>query len=123
MSGFIIEKLSWRNTFGVLCGFYGFSVLLIIFLGDETLYDRESKNVQRPTGFLERVRRLTGIAGVRDSAGRPGIWEVTKDLFSLMLRPYLLLPTFGFVTFITMWTIGIVRYATRFLNLKQRRSN
>lgn len=107
ISGFIIEKLSWRNTFGVLCGFYGFSVLLILLLGDETLYDREKEHdAERPTGFVERVKRITGIAGVRDSAGRPGLWEVTKDLFGLMLRPYLLLPTLFFVTWIVMWTIG-----------------
>jgi MFS family permease len=114
VSGLIIEKLSWRNTFGVLCGFYGLSVLGIILLGDETLYDRENK-VQRQTGFIERVKRLTGIAGVRDASGKPGVWEVTKDLFGLMLRPYLLLPTFGFVTFITMWTIGIVSTITQFV--------
>ena len=99
VSGFIAEKLDWRNNFGVLCGFYGFSVLLIILLGDETLYDREKdgEKVSR-SGVVERIYRLTGIAGVRDCAGRPSLWEVTKDLFGLLLRPYLLLPTFGFVT-------------------------
>ncbi len=34
-------------------------------------------------------------------------WEVTKDLYRPLLRPYLLLPTFGFITGITMWTIEI----------------
>jgi MFS family permease len=99
ISAFLAEKLGWRDNFGVLCGFYGFSVLMILAFGDETLYDREKQGdkVNR-TGVVERIFRLTGIAGVRDSTGRPSLWEVTKDLFGLLARPYLLLPTFGFVT-------------------------
>jgi MFS family permease len=115
ISAFIAEKLSWRNNFGVLCGFFGFSVLLIILCGDETLYDREKTERKHTNGpILERIYRLTGIAGARDCAGRPGLWEVTKDLFGLLLRPYLLLPTFGFITWITMWTIGISSTITQF---------
>ena len=116
VSGFIIEKLSWRNTFGILCGFYGFSILLILLLGDETLYDGDDKKKQEgSSGIVERIKSLTGMAGIRDSAGRPTLWVVTKDLFGLMRRPYLLLPTFGFVTWITMWTIGIVSTITQFV--------
>ena len=116
ISGFIIEKLSWRNTFGILCGFYGFSVFMILLLGDETLYDHDGKkNLDGSSGIMERIKRLTGIAGIRNSAGRPTLWVVTKDLFCLMRRPYLLLPTFGFVTWITMWTIGIVSTITQFV--------
>ena len=116
ISAFISEALNWRENFGVLAGFYGFSVVMVVLLGDETLYDREKterKTASSP--FLERVYRLTGVAGFRDAAGRPGLWEVTKDLFSLLLRPYLLLPTFGFTTWITMWTIGLVSTVTQFV--------
>jgi MFS family permease len=115
ISAFIAEKLSWRQNFGVLCGFFGFSILVILLCGDETLYDRkntESKKASSPV--LERIYRLTGIAGIRDCAGQPKLWEVTKDLFGLLLRPYLLLPTFGFVTWITMWTIGLSSTITIF---------
>jgi hypothetical protein len=116
ISAFVSEGLRWRDNFGVLAGFYGFSVLMVVFLGDETLYNRdttEHKTASSP--ILERIYRLTGVAGVRNCAGRPGLWEVTKDLFSLLLRPYLLLPTFGFTTWITMWTIGIVSTVTQFV--------
>ena len=83
ISGFCAEKLGWRDNFGVLCGFYGFSVLLIILLGDETLYDREKEGQRiRAGGIMERIYRLTGVAGVRDCAGRPAVWEVTKDPLS-----------------------------------------
>ncbi|KAF2093009.1 MFS general substrate transporter [Rhizodiscina lignyota] len=117
VSGFIITKLDWRHTFGVLCGFYGFSVLMILLFGDETLFDRseDRKPIERK-GIAQRVNLMIGIAGISESHGRPGVWEVTKDLFGLLLRPYLLLPTFGFVTWITMWTIGIVSTITIFLS-------
>ena len=116
ISSFIAQKLNWRENFGVLAGFYGFSVLMVVLLGDETLFDREKTERKIASSpFLERVYRLTGVAGVRDCAGRPGLWEVTKDLFSLLLRPYLLLPTFGFTTWITMWTIGIVSTVPQFV--------
>jgi MFS family permease len=95
ISGLIASKLDWRNNFGVLCGFYGFSVLMIVLFGDETLYDRE-KTVEEPRttgGIVEKIHKLTGIYGIRHSAGHPGLWQVTKDLFGLLLRPYLLLPS------------------------------
>ncbi|KAF2429212.1 MFS general substrate transporter [Tothia fuscella] len=108
--------VDWRNNFGILAGFYGFSVLLIILFGDETLYDREKVHEEpRRTGIAEKISKLTGISGFRDCAGRPSLWQVTKDLFGLLLRPYLLLPTFGFVTWITMWTIGIVSTISQFV--------
>lgn len=116
ISSFIAQKLAWRENFGILAGFYGFSVLVIMLFGDETLFDREKtehKTANSP--ILERIYRLTGVAGVRDCAGRPGLWEVIKDLFSLLLRPYLLLPTFGFTTWITMWTIGLVSTIPQFV--------
>lgn len=105
ISAFLAEKLSWRNNFGVLCGFYGFSVLMILAFGDETLYDREKKGEKiTRTGIVERIYRLTGVAGIRDCKGRPSMLEVTKDLFGLLARPYLLLPTFGFVTCTSTFT-------------------
>jgi MFS family permease len=93
LSGFIVEGLDWRNTFGVLAGFYGLSVIMIILFGDETLYNREGFQKPRTPGLKGRIFRLTGIEGVQSTAGRPSVWEVTKDLFSLLTRPYLLIPS------------------------------
>jgi MFS family permease len=102
ISGFIAEKLDWRNNFGVLAGFYGFSVLLIVLFGDETLYDREHKHEPAPTsGIVARIQKLTGITGIRNAANHPKLWEVTKDLFGLLLRPYLLLPSKDFFISLT----------------------
>jgi MFS family permease len=94
IAGFIAEKLDWRNNFGVLAGFYGLSVLLIICFGDETLFDREHHHeAEQSTGIVARISKLTGLYGLRRTAGKPGLWEVTKDLFGLLARPYLLLPS------------------------------
>lgn len=94
-SAFIAEAIPWRQNFGVLCGFYGFSVLVVVLLGDETLYDRDVVLGPKATGFGRRIALLTGLAGFRECAGtnRPTLWRVTLDLFGLLLRPYLLLPS------------------------------
>ena len=109
ISGFIVSKLDWRNTFGILCGFYGLSVLMIILFGDETLYDRESYgqdgHVQQPAkkGFvMERILKLTGVHGIRVRKAHPPFWEVSKDLFGLLRRPHLLLPS-KFITKSHAW--------------------
>lgn len=93
ISAFIAEKLWWKENFGVLCGFYAFSVLMVICFGDETLYDRDGRRRVTSSGFGRRISLLLGIAGFRECAGRPTIWRVTKDQYSLLLRPYLLLPS------------------------------
>jgi len=99
ISGFLIQKLTWVDTFGVLAGFYGLSVLMIIFLGDETLFNRHTalSNGQhaaaKQTGFGRRIMLLLGVAGVKESSSRPGLLEVSKDLFSVFVRPYVFLPS------------------------------
>lgn len=93
LSGLIVSKLDWRNTFGVLCGFYGFSVLMIIFLGEETTYDREGVPEPRKRGIMARIKAITGIQGIKETSNRPSVLEVSKDLFGLLSRPYLLIPS------------------------------
>lgn len=115
ISAFVAEKLSWRNDFAVLCGFYGFSVLCVAFLGDETLYEREKPTQVSSKGFMHRIQLLLGVEGYRHRHGRPTIWATQKHQYSLLLRPYLLLPCFGFVMIITMWTIGLVSTISEFV--------
>jgi MFS family permease len=93
ISAFLIETINWRMVFAVLCGFYGLSVLMIILLGDETLYNRDGPQKEREGGIKGRIMLLTGIQGARECEGRPSICEVTGDLFGLLLRPYLLVPS------------------------------
>lgn len=101
ISGFLITVMTWQNTFAVLAGFYGFSVLCVVFLGDETLFDRSpNRLVPVKKTITRRIMLLTGVAGISEGQNRPGMWEVTKDLFGMLLRPYLLLPSKSYRAFL-----------------------
>lgn len=114
IAALVSERLGWRADFGVLCGFYGFSVLMVIFLGDETLFDRSAPAVKEH-GIVAHIKLLLGITGFQLRKARPTVWTVVKDQWALLLRPHLLLPTFGFVMIVTMWTIGLVSTITQFV--------
>ncbi|KAK3049184.1 hypothetical protein LTR09_009603 [Extremus antarcticus] len=81
VAAWLITEVDWRTDFGILAALHGFSTLLVVFLGDETLYDR--KNPQpRERGLWGRFTRLTGIAGLK-AQGRPGVMTVLRDLISI----------------------------------------
>jgi MFS family permease len=96
VSGFLIESLTWEQCFAVLCGFFGFSVLVITIFGDETLFNRDGFQHERTPGIKGQIYRLTGIDGIR-AQGRPSLWATTQDLFELLLKPYLILPCLGYM--------------------------
>lgn len=103
ISSWLLIKLGWVADMGVLAGFYGFSTLLVILIGQETLYDREKERV--PTAGASRIALLTGVAGVK-ATGLPRMMDVFKHLFELAICPQLLLPCL-FVCIQFMWAIGI----------------
>ena len=124
ISSLLLQKLEWRPDFAVLAGFYGLSVVMIVFLGDETLYDRDGdrqrsgcsvcgKRSER--ALLARIGLLLGVTGYRNAAGRPNLWTVFRHQCLLLVRPYLFLPTAMFVLPITMWTIGMVSTISQFV--------
>lgn len=118
ISSLLLLKLDWRPDFGVLAGFYGLSVIMVILLGDETLFDRDgleragSKSAivgsPRPFSLRRHINLLLGLEGFRNCAGRPKLWTVFVHQCQLFARPYLFLPTALFVCQVTMFTIGIV---------------
>ncbi|KAF2397897.1 MFS general substrate transporter [Trichodelitschia bisporula] len=114
IAGFLIQKISWQKDFGVLAAFYGFSTLLIIIFGDETLYDRDPAHRKpRPTGIKGRIELLTGIAGLR-ATGRPTVGTVFKDLAAMAWLPNIVVPAIWlFIVFI--WAIGITTSVTQFV--------
>ena len=92
IAGFLIQKVNWRQDFGVLAAFYGFSTLIIICFGDETLYDRKvAERTPKPEGILGRIKLLTGVAGI-GARGRPTISTVIRDLIAISYLPYLIVP-------------------------------
>ena len=125
ISSLLLLQLQWRPDFGVLAGFYGLSLLMVVLLGDETLFDRDGLEKRQPNSKPTGERRkfsvsrhvslLLGIEGARNCAGRPRVWTVFVHQASLLLRPYLFLPTALFVMPITMWTIGMVSTISQFV--------
>ncbi|KAK1750474.1 major facilitator superfamily [Echria macrotheca] len=126
ISSLLLQHLGWRPDFGVLAGFYGFSLLMVIVFGDETLFDRTNlekretsesavTGTRRSFSVAGHVSRLLGIEGFRTSAGRPGLWTVFSHQLLLLTRPYLFLPTALFIMPITMWTIGMVSTISQFV--------
>lgn len=95
ISSFLLSTgISWRLDFGVLAMFYGVSAILVVLLGEETLYDRE-KTV-KPTAGSNKVSILLGIAGAK-AKGQSSLISVAKDLLSLLIKPQLLFPSKHFV--------------------------
>jgi MFS family permease len=100
ISSLLLSKIGWHGSFAVLTGLHGLSVVLVILLGDETLYCTSedaipAERINRLTskGLLARIELLTGVTGA--TAGtrhRPELWASTKRLFSLLKLPYLVLP-------------------------------
>lgn len=65
---------------------------MVMVLGDETLYNRDGIVYPKESGVMGQIKRLIGITGVRQAEDKPGVWEVTKDLFRVFARPYIFLP-------------------------------
>lgn len=127
ISSLILLKLDWRPDFGVLAGFYAFSVLMVVIFGDETLFDR-STMVKLPVGHRQPFQRrrpyrlsrhlthlTVGIPMRRRCPNSPTLLTVFKHQCSLLVRPCLLIPTALFVTPVTMWTIGMVSTISMFV--------
>lgn len=112
----LAQALGWRDVFWVQVGFVAFSVLSIVVLGDETYFDR-SENPARDEkrGFARRIGNLLGTTGYKLKGDRPSIWETQKEQYRLIVKPYVLLPCFGFILPLTMWTIGLVNTVSQFV--------
>lgn len=90
--GFLVARQSWRWAYAA-GSFYNLVVLLlIVFLGEETLYDRTCKPIpRRPTESLRyRVETLLGFTGVKMQNHRPGWMTHVMAPLRLVWRPHLL---------------------------------
>jgi len=90
VSAWLIQAINWQADYGVLAAFYAFSTLLVVFLVDETLYDRHHPQ-PKARGLKERVLLILGVTGWRVKT-RPTIWTITKHTLLLGFRPQILLP-------------------------------
>ncbi|KIJ61484.1 hypothetical protein HYDPIDRAFT_177044 [Hydnomerulius pinastri MD-312] len=90
--GFLVAKANWRWSWGIGCIYGGIVLSIIIFFGEETMYDRTLRPVpKRPTeGLRYRIETLFGITGLKMAKYRPSWWEVVFCPFNLVWRPHLL---------------------------------
>jgi MFS family permease len=89
ISSFLLSRISWQFDMGVLAMFYGTSAILVVLLGEETMYDRERS--WKPTAGASKFSILVGIAGAK-AKGQTGLMLVSRQLLELLIKPQLLLP-------------------------------
>ncbi|KAM0745607.1 MFS general substrate transporter [Meredithblackwellia eburnea MCA 4105] len=102
--GFMVASKSWRDAYWVGVAYVSIVVLLIVFVMEETMYDRDVVPFpERPTtGLRYRIETLLGITGLKMSKYRCSWWEAISSMFDLVWRPHMLLMliyvgvTFGF---------------------------
>jgi len=114
VAAWLITAVSWRADYGVLAGLHGISTLIVIFIGDETLYDRRNPQ-SKEHGVWARFRLIVGIAGLQ-TRGRPSPWTVFKDLLSIQVKPHILLITVGYVMILVAWVIGVNTTISQFVS-------
>jgi len=92
-AAWLISVIDWRADFGVLAALHVVSTLVVILVGDETLYDRNNP-LPRQKGVLAKVKLVLGITGVKESklsTSRPSMSTVFIDIARIQIRPHILL--------------------------------
>ncbi|KAI7053395.1 hypothetical protein KC339_g18693, partial [Hortaea werneckii] len=107
LAAWLIQAVDWRADFGVLASLHGLATLSIIFLGDETLYNRRDPPPSRDKGVVAKLKLLTGITGVMSKEGRPEVWSVLKDILNIQLKPQIFFITVVYVMAMIAWVIGV----------------
>lgn len=89
VSSFLLEVVSWQLDMGILAMIYGLSTALVVLLGEETLYNRQSSH--KPTAGSSRLSVLLGIAGAK-AKNQTSLVSMSKYLARMSIKPQLLLP-------------------------------
>ncbi|KAL0958247.1 hypothetical protein HGRIS_000401 [Hohenbuehelia grisea] len=106
--GFLVARASWRWAYGIGCLYGAFVVLMILFFGEETMYDRTVKPIPpRPTtGLRYRIETLIGITGSKMAKYRTSWKESILSPLNVVWRPHLLAILF-FEALLFGFSIGI----------------
>lgn len=88
--GYMIEHTTWRDVYWVGVGYCAVVVLLLTFVMEETIYDRDLSPVppRHATGFRYRFDTLIGITGARMAKYRPSLWAGCVSLWDVLWRPH-----------------------------------
>lgn len=106
--GYLCARQSWRWAYGAGSLFIVAVVFMIIFFGEETMYDRHIHPVPpRPTsGLRYRFESLVGITGIKMAKHRISLMSGVYDFLNILWRPHFIL-LFWFVAWAFGFTIGI----------------
>lgn len=113
VSAWLITAISWRSVYGFLSALHGLSTLIVIFLGEETLYDR-GKPQPKVSGVIERIKLLVGVTGYQ-AMGRPKVWSVCRHIVEIQFRPHVFFISVIFVTLLFAWVVGVTTTITEIL--------
>ncbi|KAI0345576.1 MFS general substrate transporter [Trametopsis cervina] len=108
--GFMVARDSWRWVYGIGSMYGGIVLLLIIFFGKETMYDRRMNapklSAEYSSRIPMRVQTLIGITGARLARYRSSWADVSRIWIQLTWRPHV----FGILFFEAMlfgFSVGI----------------
>ncbi|KAF5351077.1 hypothetical protein D9756_008452 [Leucocoprinus leucothites] len=90
--GFLVARTTWRWAYGIGSLYGLFVVLIIVFFGEETIYDRTVRpTIPEPetTGLRYRIETLTGITGWKMAKYRVSWWQSTVAILHVLWRPHL----------------------------------
>ncbi|EJF58944.1 MFS general substrate transporter [Dichomitus squalens LYAD-421 SS1] len=95
MMGFIVARINWRWTYGIGAIYGTFVIFMIVFFGEETMYDRKLPNphpIPRPQSRLRyRIETLLGITGARMAKYRDSWRQAVFSILNVVWRPHLLM--------------------------------
>ncbi|KAH0581678.1 hypothetical protein H2248_011371 [Termitomyces sp. 'cryptogamus'] len=106
--GFLVARTSWRWAYGIGSMYGAVVVLLIIFFGEETMYDRTVKPIPEPPtrGLRYRIETLIGITGVKMAKYRTSWKKSILSPFDVVWRPHLMM-ILWFEAMVFGFSIGI----------------
>ncbi|KAN0086081.1 Major facilitator superfamily domain containing protein [Tylopilus felleus] len=91
--GFLVARANWRWSYGIGCIYSAIVLTLIIFLLEETMYDRGKNRpkIPRSSGLKYRFETLIGVTGYKLAKYRASWLEVTMACLNVVWRPHFIL--------------------------------
>ncbi|KAI0040200.1 MFS general substrate transporter [Auriscalpium vulgare] len=90
--GFLVARADWRWAYGIGSIYGAIVLLLIVFLAEETMYDRTVRPIPpRPSqGLRYRVETLLGVTGAKMAKHRASWSEACLAPLAIVWRPHIL---------------------------------
>ncbi|ORY78923.1 major facilitator superfamily domain-containing protein [Leucosporidium creatinivorum] len=107
--GFMVDGLNgeWRPVLWLVFAFSVAILLAVIFLADETWYDRTlAVQPERETGVLARIKKLVGITAFQQRQYKASVAASCLRLGEVCLKPVIWM-VFVIYALAFMWAVGI----------------